>query len=872
MFILNLWGEIRELFLRLDMVAFSFIDNIYELFTAIAGESLISETIVKQVLNNIYVLVGIFAFFRIAMLLINSIINPDALNKQGAGLSKIFVNMVIMLVLLVFTPTLFQMSRNLAKEVVEGNYIQKLFININDTENTMEPGKEMQRIAIGAVVTPEEDFIKENGGTCGNDCEKALQCLNNINGIGEDDKTNKATKLGEGSKECMNDDGVAWGKLANYNGVREKDENGDKVYVYNYKPLVLTIVGWTITYILLSFTFDVAKRMIELAVLEIVSPLFIATIVDPKSMQSGPFKKWLKTLGNSYASLFLRIAAISIMLLCVRLLTYWHPAANIGGFGKLIVLIAFLIFVKQLPKWFSNMLGMDGDGTGLSNLGIGKKIGGAALVGGLATKAGHALAGAAAGGAIGAHNQLRNRRATRKALAAQNGLNKGIGKEAIKARRAWYGANDLSDATYAQKRKALRAARKDAYGKDGSYAGFDKDGNVANKSFATGAKQLGASIVGSAIGGGRSGVKAENMKGVFSGSINAANQFGKSVNMRGTGIAENINTALNNGEKSMQGIFGTKKQRGDVKDSQERAIAYSQLSPSFKNNNSMESIPLIPKDFEKAFNGVVGGMDTINTVLGLKSKPQFKDAIISTENGITKLTNTDGIELASIDAKNSRMKIGNDVYTAGDGKYETERDALIATGENAFSKNKNGESPGAANFEAMFAEMQRNAVSATISNNAQMANLMQQKSSAQESMAYDTNQARAIVGAAGIAVDGNIQGIAGTVRLEDATMADLRNAMNFSSSSISEEVKNGFRKHSDSFEASQRISDSSDKQINIYQNNNTALENLVQTIRDDKPENKDKTLEALNEVATKTAEKKKSYYEDLSNKEEKKSE
>ena len=32
MFILNLWGEIRELALRLDMVAFSYIDNAYELF------------------------------------------------------------------------------------------------------------------------------------------------------------------------------------------------------------------------------------------------------------------------------------------------------------------------------------------------------------------------------------------------------------------------------------------------------------------------------------------------------------------------------------------------------------------------------------------------------------------------------------------------------------------------------------------------------------------------------------------------------------------------------------------------------------------------------------------------------------------------
>ena len=53
MMILNLVGELRDVGLRLDMVAFSFIDNIYSLFNAIASESLITNTVIKQVLNNV---------------------------------------------------------------------------------------------------------------------------------------------------------------------------------------------------------------------------------------------------------------------------------------------------------------------------------------------------------------------------------------------------------------------------------------------------------------------------------------------------------------------------------------------------------------------------------------------------------------------------------------------------------------------------------------------------------------------------------------------------------------------------------------------------------------------------------------------------
>lgn len=560
MMILNLVGELRDVGLRLDMVAFSFIDNIYSLFNAIASESLITNTVIKQVLNNVYVLVGIFAFFRIAMLLINSIINPDALNKQGAGLSKIFVNTVIMLVLLVFTPTLFQMSRDFASAVVNGNYVQKLFINVNDSE-ILKPEKEMQRIAIGAVIT------KEDRITCGagsSDCDKAVQCLNNINGVDP-----------QGDQECVTKKGVVWGKLADYNGVREK-VNGDKVYVYNYRPFVLTIVGWLITYVLLSFTFDVAKRMIELAVLEIVSPLFIATIVDPKSMQSGPFKKWLKTLGNSYASLFLRIAAISIMLLCVKLLSFWKPSAEVGVFGKLIILIAFLIFVKQLPKWFSNMLGMDGDGTGLGSLAIGKKIGGAALIGGAATTLGHGLSGGAAAAAGNAFAAARDNRINRKKnknnadyLDKDNGVGSKSGRKNIRDRAVQEAAAE-GKGRFSQWKAGRKAVNAEKARQNANY----------------GQRLAGAMAIG-AIEGGKVGAKAENLKGAFSaGKGVIGTKDGKSLGLQGKSIGATIAGGLSDVYNlETDKIFGDSTVRREQREARELEQKRSDfVNPKYRNS------------------------------------------------------------------------------------------------------------------------------------------------------------------------------------------------------------------------------------------------------------------------------------------------
>ncbi len=560
MMILNLVGELRDVGLRLDMVAFSFIDNIYSLFNAIASESLITNTVIKQVLNNVYVLVGIFAFFRIAMLLINSIINPDALNKQGAGLSKIFVNTVIMLVLLVFTPTLFQMSRDFASAVVNGNYVQKLFINVNDSE-ILKPEKEMQRIAIGAVITKEDRITCGNGSS---DCDKAVQCLNNINGVDP-----------QGDQECVTKKGVVWGKLADYNGVREK-VNGDKVYVYNYRPFVLTIVGWLITYVLLSFTFDVAKRMIELAVLEIVSPLFIATIVDPKSMQSGPFKKWLKTLGNSYASLFLRIAAISIMLLCVRLLSFWKPSEEVGVFGKLIILIAFLIFVKQLPKWFSNMLGMDGDGTGLGSLAIGKKIGGAALIGGAATTLGHGLSGGAVAAAGNAFAAARDNRINRKKnknnadyLDKENGVGSKSGRKNIRDRAVQEAAAE-GKGRFSQWKAGRKAVNAEKARQNANY----------------GQRLAGAMAIG-AIEGGKVGAKAENLKGAFSaGKGVIGTKDGKSLGLQGKSIGATIAGGLSDVYNlETDKIFGDSTVRREQREARELEQKRSDfVNPKYRNS------------------------------------------------------------------------------------------------------------------------------------------------------------------------------------------------------------------------------------------------------------------------------------------------
>ena len=564
--ILSIWTDVREVFFNLDGVGFAFIDNIYKLFISIAKTTLLNQKELNTILRTMYVIVGIFALFRIALFLINMIINPDNFNKEKAGVSQIFINTVVMIVLLVVTPMAFQLSRDVASKIVEGNYIQNIFLNIGSGENSetkkqTEPGQDMKRIAIAAVLTIDEriplggtktvtwgndetqynETIENTCSDCDDEASKAISCLYaiadgdpsgkyNIDSIREEDggwkrlaagyvtyiatmnpiaaySAYKATgvALTRITGGCLNADGsVDWSELAYYSTVKQKVED-EKVYVYDYKPLVLLIIGVVITLVLLSFTLDVAKRMIELAVLEIVSPLFIATYIDPKSSKSGPFKNWLTAVGKSYASLFIRLAIISIMLLCIRLLNYIDLGDGIGAIGKLVILIAFLMFCKSAPKWIEGLIGIDG-GVG-GGLWTPKKIG-ENMVGTKALRTGAAIGTAAAANRIAnlAENHRRRKEADKNAgLEGKDRLN-------LKKRR--------------EKRAEINAQR-------------EKNGATASKSFFRNMAGLGNAVV----QGGKAGIGASTIGGALKGAADVNARF-KEQHAMGPGLVGKAKNAI----------------------------------------------------------------------------------------------------------------------------------------------------------------------------------------------------------------------------------------------------------------------------------------------------------------------------------------
>lgn len=509
--------------MMLDKVVFSLIDDGYNLMFNLSGAYINDET-VKEVIKNLYIIVGIFAFFKIAVLLINSIIDPEKLNEKGKGLSSILWRTVVMLVILVLTPFIFDAGYDLQNKIMDDQIVEKLILRTGASGDN--PGNAFKTITISSLITVNkfywDDFTStsageayvgyNSNGTCNTqECENAI------------DKWNETYASGN-----MN-----ISDISPYITVSQKNDDGDDEYVYDYMVVVTTFAGGFIVYMLFSFAIDIAIRVFKLAVLEVISPLFIVTFIDPKSTSSGMFSRWLKEVGSTYANLFIKVACISLTVLLVSLLNT-ENIMNINetnttntGLIKLTLMLGLLVFAKQAPKLISELIGIKSDGNGLS---IGKKLASAALI----------------GGAIG------------KGL---DGVKKGIGNQAKKVARGIAGNAAGRLAGTAAARRITRDKQKD----EGSLRSKYKQNREAGMSrkealgsyFSEGRKRMNeraqAGIKGGqygAVSGSRTGLKAKNASEV--GAILGQTYKGMTSEAGHEGINAKISGKLDNLEANFK--------------------------------------------------------------------------------------------------------------------------------------------------------------------------------------------------------------------------------------------------------------------------------------------------------------------------------
>lgn len=319
---------------------------------------LFNEEVTKLLLRNIYIFVGLAVFFKLAVLIINFILDPDLIASKGITTDKLVQRIVIGMVGLILNPMITTGLLKVQKAIVDDGIVQKLIV---PSEIVNESGAISARAGDYVGVYVLMGFVTPNANA------------SNLSRL----KYNRSLKTGQVLIDINEGQNIGFG----YNS-----------YHYDYYPIISTIVLGFVISMLFYFALDMAVRYFNLLFFQLLAPFaFVDYMI--KGKESQILNKWFKGLMGCFLVVFIRL--LTIWFLCMFLvlmgagtttkLTQGTLIANNDQFVNALILIAVLGFTKDLPKKLSDIFGLDfvqeSSATGFAKtaLGIGAGIAGAGL-------------------------------------------------------------------------------------------------------------------------------------------------------------------------------------------------------------------------------------------------------------------------------------------------------------------------------------------------------------------------------------------------------------------------------------------------------------------------------------------------------------
>ena len=470
----------RNLFFTLDNALFNFIPMVYTLLMDISRTSILTQSQIHAFAERIQMLLGIFMLFKVSFSLIMYVVNPDDFTEKSKGIGKLAQNTVISLVLLAVVPYIFNMAYRLQVLVLKDNTLARLILPNQSNNNYLNTAGDDMAFSIMIPFFSPNTGIELGDIDCskasGEDkelCEKynkaqMTECAEIIDKDGKfSDKcinalshavfTDTDTELGLNLFENITKLSVVTSRgetiknapvtIANYiTGVNNRNlgltfradiatattitSDGSEDFIIHYPWPFTTIVAVVVILLLINFCLDIGLRSVKLAFLQLIAPIPIISYMDPKSGKDGMFSKWYKMCISTYASLFVRLAALYFGVYIIsqvgKLTDVINGSEQSNFFVQVFIIIGVLMFVKQLPKILEN-LGIKLDGEGKFNLNPFKKMENDMLGGKTLNKLGKAglrragAATAAFGGGMAANawaakDQLKNAKNVKDAL------------------------------------------------------------------------------------------------------------------------------------------------------------------------------------------------------------------------------------------------------------------------------------------------------------------------------------------------------------------------------------------------------------------------------------------------------------------------
>ena len=390
-----LFSVLRWIFSRLDYIVIFVITQLYSLLVQIMDTNVFNK-LIYQYLGRIYTFLGVFMVFKLSLSIINYVINPDMLSDKSKGFGKLITNVVISLILLAITPNLFNAAFNLQTDILKSNAVyqivtgKKLKNNMADKGSDFDPNNQAKLIAYGVYSSFIYKDIGDNEDLSSidpNETDIHAECKDETTGCSNGKCSGK-------NPYCLVDGDTV-----------TKEGKDSKAFANTYWFLISTVCGGFVAYILLTFCIDASLRAVKLGFLQIIAPIPIMSMIDPK-VGNEKVMKWGKECLMTFIDLFIKLAGlffavdvITAVITSDGMIKYSDGAAVKNPFVQLFIILGCLMFAKKLPSMLESILGIKlsgGDGFslkkklgGVPGLGVAKAAGAGALgfAGGMAANA-----------------------------------------------------------------------------------------------------------------------------------------------------------------------------------------------------------------------------------------------------------------------------------------------------------------------------------------------------------------------------------------------------------------------------------------------------------------------------------------------------
>lgn len=462
-------GLLLELCLFLDSLIYGLADQALKVFFDMARLSADVQAYSKDIgyiMSRIMVLAGVYALFKLAVMLINYLLDPNKVSEASKNGSAIIKSVIIAVVLLVVSPIIFEYLGKFQLLIIENDVIPNL------------------------IYGPPEDSSQERF----NPNSESKKFVNNVFLLFFTPSSNDTT---------------GGGTYARLSQVASGAQGIDYLFGYagnsdiKYTPIISGIAGLMLVYYFIMFSLELGKRLLKLAVLQVLSPIPIIMSVDPS--QKNKLSNFIKSYSGLYIQIFIRIITVYLAFVILGFITNWEGfngflnsgmLLEVNFFIKLLLYIAVFQAANELPKLIEDALGVKmGAAPGGQSFGSVLKgiIGGAAgfaggaIAGGMAGGFGGALAGAGSGlvgGAMGAaasKNVAAGIKSTVGSIKGSYGLGGkikgagGLGAYALGGAQNFFGGQGRDKATLEEFDKRVKAKDELIAGSNKKIEGFNKD-------------------------------------------------------------------------------------------------------------------------------------------------------------------------------------------------------------------------------------------------------------------------------------------------------------------------------------------------------------------------------------------------------------